>query len=94
MRTERTKHKNRIPYDYAGSGLLVPEQSDQAHAGGHLLVIVALDQRVDPVVRIQKPAEAAVMVQGGDDEGNILAHIRFNKPFGFGQLRLAVGQVG
>ena len=34
------------------------------------------------------------MVQGGDDEGDIFAHIGFNKPFGFRQLRLAVGQVG
>ena len=49
---------------------------------------------MDSVVGVQQLAEAAVMVQGGDDEGDILAHIRFHEPFGFEQFRLPVGEVG
>ena len=49
---------------------------------------------MNPVVGIQKLAQAAVMIQCGDDKRNIFAHIRFNKPLGLSQFRLAVGQVG
>ena len=66
--------------DFPGARFFVLSDSDQAHARGHLLVVVALDQRVDPVVGVQELAEAAVVVQGGDDEGDIFAHIRFNEP--------------
>ena len=69
-------------------------ESDQAHARGHLLVIVALEQSVNPVVGIQELAEAAVVVQGGDDVGDILAHVRLDEPFRLGEFRFPVGQVG
>ena len=67
--------------------------SDQADSRFLLLFFIALQQAVDPIIGVQQLGQAAVMVQGGNDEGNVFAHIRFNEPFPFIDFRPAVGQV-
>ena len=66
----------------------------QTEAGGGLLLVIPFDQVLDAAVGIQQAAQAAVVVQAGNDVGNILAHVRLDEPRGVLQFVGAVGQVG
>ena len=66
----------------------------QTNAGFGLLLVVAVQQAVDTVVGVQQLGQGAVVVQGGDDIRDILAHIRLNEPGSSLEFGGAVGQIG
>ena len=59
-----------------------------------LLGGTAAQQGADLLVRINDAADGHIVVDGGDEVGDVLGHVHLKKPLTSAQLRVAVGQVG